>query len=647
VAVGIDGELTDIELLVADDALDGGTGLALVVEHEGLRVEDAPAIADVRVETDRGCLPARIEAGLPDALGGLEAHHVGGRKIGAAPGGRDRMAVHERQDRTAGLGEPALIGRPAHRLTDGGCGYLRDHAGGLGRRERGAVGEDAGVDHQELVGRPRLAAEHDPAEADLGVDGEDQLRQLRLADASIERGAQLGELRILVLGCERREVQLVVDAKRAGLGSGGHGRHPGLGALHERLEERHGIGGQTQPAKVRAALRLPAFGRDEEPVPAAKRKAVVDPDGSVPERPAQGQQRRHLERAECALAIGAREGRLPDAPQEYASPGGETALLVGVEIVQPMQRREDRVAICRLPRQPNQRGQKRAHRAYAVDEAFPDEVRAAGRSASPVRDQQGLQLLPNPGIGDGGIGDDRADGGEQLLVKRRPVALRSVGTDGGTPPQVGNLAPDHHEQTVRGHQQAIAHEAGGLDAARGLPDQRPGGRRAAGQAPGMTTKQIVGEIAQPLVYAHAIEPLDAIDHLLDLARRMARRRRPQPRLQGRSQAVRLGECRSPLHHETRFDRLIDAPCQLRLVLAPGGGDHRAQASFVNDEQAVIVEPAPREPEQALAVIGSGELLPQHADERAAVMVSDPLKPERVAGDLLVLDQRRRPPVHRA
>jgi hypothetical protein len=53
------------------------------------------------------------------------------------------MAAHEIEDRTAGFGEPALIGSPAHRLTDGGCGYLRDHAGGLGRRERVAVGEDA------------------------------------------------------------------------------------------------------------------------------------------------------------------------------------------------------------------------------------------------------------------------------------------------------------------------------------------------------------------------------------------------------------------------------------------------------------------------------------------------------------------------
>ncbi len=112
-------------------------------------------------------------------------------------------------------------------------------------------------------------------------------------------------------------------------------------------------------------------------------------------------------------------------------------------------------------------------------------------------------------------------------------------------------------------------------------------------------------------------------------------------------AVRLGECRSSLHQETRLDRMIYAPCQLRLVLASGGCDHREQAAFVNDEQAVVVEPAPRKPQQAFAVIRAGELIAQGSNERAAVMVGEPLKPERVAGDLLVLDQCWCPAVHRA
>ena len=93
--------------------------------------------------------------------------------------------------------------------------------------------------------------------------------------------------------------------------------------------------------------------------------------------------------------------------------------------------------------------------------------------------------------------------------------------------------------------------------------------------------------------------------------------------------------------------MIYASCQLRLVLASGGRDHRAKAALVNDEQTVVIELAPGKPEQALAVIGAGELLAQHPDEGASVMIAEPLKPERVAGDLLVLDQCRRPTLHRA
>ena len=47
-------------------------------------------------------------------------------------------------------------------MADRGGGELRDHARGLGRRERRAVREDAGVDHHELGRRARLAAEHCP-----------------------------------------------------------------------------------------------------------------------------------------------------------------------------------------------------------------------------------------------------------------------------------------------------------------------------------------------------------------------------------------------------------------------------------------------------------------------------------------------------
>jgi hypothetical protein len=82
----------------------------------------------------------------------------------------------------------------------------------------------------------RFATEHEPTEAHLGIDLEQQLRQLRLADPVIERGAQLDQFRFLLLGRQGRQMQLVVDAQFTGLDGFGHGRDPGLGALDERLK---------------------------------------------------------------------------------------------------------------------------------------------------------------------------------------------------------------------------------------------------------------------------------------------------------------------------------------------------------------------------------------------------------------------------
>src|SRR5271156_6630043 len=94
-AVGVDSELGDLELFVPNDTLDGSTGLALIIENESLGMKDAPAVLDMRVHADRRGLTARVETGLPDALCGLETHHVGGSQVGAAPRGRDGGAMHE------------------------------------------------------------------------------------------------------------------------------------------------------------------------------------------------------------------------------------------------------------------------------------------------------------------------------------------------------------------------------------------------------------------------------------------------------------------------------------------------------------------------------------------------------------------------
>src|SRR6266446_2405542 len=51
----------------------------------------------------------------------------------------------------------------------------------------------------------------------LGIDLQQQIRQLRFADPVIERGAQLDQLRLLFLGRQRRQVQLVIDLEVTGL----------------------------------------------------------------------------------------------------------------------------------------------------------------------------------------------------------------------------------------------------------------------------------------------------------------------------------------------------------------------------------------------------------------------------------------------
>jgi hypothetical protein len=56
---------------------------------------------------------------------------------------------------------------------------------------------------------------------------------------------------------------------------------------------------------------------------------------------------------------------------------------------------------------------------------------------------------------------------------------------------------------------------------------------------------------------------------------------------------------------------------------------------------MVVEAAPGEAEQSLSIIGARELPAQHAHEGALLVIGEPSKPERLAGYLLVLDQRWR------
>jgi len=68
---------------------------------------------------------------------------------------------------------------------------------------------------------------------------------------------------------------------------------------------------------------------------------------------------------------------------------------------------------------------------------------------------------------------------------------------------------------------------------------------------------------------------------------------------------------------------------------------------VDDEELVLIEPAARKPEQTLAVVRARKLLAQHSHEGTPVMAGEPLKSKRITGKLLMFNQRRGAPVHRA
>ena len=61
------------------------------------------------------------------------------------------------------------------------------------------------------------------AEAHLGIDLQQQIRQLRFADPVIERGAQLDQLRLLFLGRQGCQMQLGIDPQFTGLDGLGDG----------------------------------------------------------------------------------------------------------------------------------------------------------------------------------------------------------------------------------------------------------------------------------------------------------------------------------------------------------------------------------------------------------------------------------------
>ena len=160
--------------------------------------------------------------------------------------------MHEGEDGAASLGDAALVARPLHGLADRGSRQLRNHARCLGGGKRCAMSQDPGIHHQQLFARARLSPQHDQTEANLSIDGQNEFRKLRFAQAPIERCAKLRHLRILGHRFQRCQMQLLIYPQNTFCHGLGYGQDAGLGALDQRLEEGGGILRHAQSAVVGA-----------------------------------------------------------------------------------------------------------------------------------------------------------------------------------------------------------------------------------------------------------------------------------------------------------------------------------------------------------------------------------------------------------
>ena len=86
--MGVDREQGDPDpirrAVVLLDALDGDAGLSFV-EHDGLVVDDPPAVAHVGIETGSIGAPAWIDTRVPRVSRRIQRHHVGRSRVTVAP----------------------------------------------------------------------------------------------------------------------------------------------------------------------------------------------------------------------------------------------------------------------------------------------------------------------------------------------------------------------------------------------------------------------------------------------------------------------------------------------------------------------------------------------------------------------------------
>ena len=155
-AVGIHGQQRDADAVfgavVQLDTLDGHAGLSFV-QHDGLVVEQAPAVANVGVHAGSIGAPPRIHPGCPQVSAGIHGHHVGQALGAVTPQRRDRHGVVVLRNSFVGPGQPAArlhgpLRRGDVRRVD--AGDHRAHALGV---DVGAVGKEGAIDRQQFVAR--------------------------------------------------------------------------------------------------------------------------------------------------------------------------------------------------------------------------------------------------------------------------------------------------------------------------------------------------------------------------------------------------------------------------------------------------------------------------------------------------------------
>ena len=498
--------------------------------------------------------------------------------------------------------------------------------------------EDAGVSHEQLLAGPRFAPEHDPAEADLCIDGQDDLGQLHLADALIEPRAQPGDFGILLVGGQRRQVQLVVHAQRAGACGLGHGVDTGAHALEQRGQEVARLGRQLQPGVVTPCLGLPALVGDEQSLSATKAQRMLEPDRAVAQGAAQREQGGHLQRAECPLAVSICDSLAPSWAQACCRDvSGQTVSAAGVLGAQLVHGVEDWMFAGGPPGQPAHGHQKRAHGRDGVDQALANDRRATGRALRPLDRNEIAQARAQFGVGNRVLGRKAGQLLQELLVLLGPVD-RSGDAVGALSPQVGDTALEHENELVTGCEQAVAQEAGHLDRARRLLDSGADRRRARGHASCIAAHEHVVELAQVTIDAQLREKRDPLEDLADLARGMLGRRTPQPALAGLAVRAHGLHGRWPALQDDGRHLGTDGSSRGSLEFGQGCGHQGADRAVVHDDESMLVEPMPGTQEQSLAVGAVRDFIAQDPHERATLVFGHPGKAQDLAGLLLVIEQ---------